>query len=77
MLYRLRPCPAAAQITDLRTLSNRADLISGNDALVEVVLATGTQPSAVRVSLNGADVTSAFAARNGRFTGLVTGLKLG
>lgn len=57
---------------EIKVLSNRADLISGGDALVEVV------PSATKVELNGKDITSAFALRpNGRYMGLVTGLALG
>ena len=59
-------------------LSNRADLVSGGNALVEVVLPNRIDPSTVRVSLNGQDVTSAFAVRsNGSFEGLVTGLDVG
>jgi hypothetical protein len=60
-------------------LSNRADLISGGDALVEVVLPARVDPSTVSVTLNGStDVTSDFAVRSdGRFVGLVTGLKVG
>jgi hypothetical protein len=57
----------------IHVLSNRADLISGGDALVEI---TGEVPT--KVTLNGADISSAFAMRpNGRFMGLVTGLALG
>ena len=44
-------------------LSNRADLISGGDALVEVVLPDKTDPASVKVTLNGSDITSAFAVR--------------
>jgi hypothetical protein len=53
---------------EIKVLSNRAALVSGGDALVEVV------PGATRVKLNGEDITSAFAVRpNGRYIGLVTG----
>jgi len=65
---------------DLRIdiLSNRADLVSGGDALVQVVLPDRLSPSRVRVDLNGQDVTSSFAVRpDGRFEGLVTGLLAG
>jgi hypothetical protein len=56
----------------IKVLSNRADLISGGDALVEIVGAGGP------VALNGTDVTSAFMARpDGRFLGVVTGLSPG
>jgi hypothetical protein len=56
-------------------LSNRADLISGGDALVEIVLPQGVSASTIRVDDDGRDVTSAFAVRpNGKFEGLVSGL---
>jgi hypothetical protein len=59
-------------------LSNRADLISGGDALVEVHLPRGVSPSSVRVDVDGRDVTSSFAVRpDGRFLGVVTGLTVG
>ena len=63
----------------IRTLSNRADLISGGDALVEIVLPRRrTEASKIRVELNGRDVTHEFATRaDGRFLGLVKGLVLG
>src|SRR5215468_1174764 len=40
-------------------LSNRADLISGGDALVQVVAPDKADPASLRVSLNGTDITSA------------------
>jgi len=56
-------------------LSNRADLISGADALVEVVLSSGSFSSIAGVDVDGRHVTSAFAVRtDGRYVGLVTGL---
>ena len=62
----------------IKTLSNRADLVSGGDALVEVVLPKGAVPSRVRVTLNGGDISGSFAVRaNGRFEGLVTALRDG
>src|SRR3954447_24263811 len=73
--------PTAALAGDapvIQVLSNRADLISGDDALVAVALPDGADPSAVKMRLNGDDVTSAFALRaNGRYEGLVTGLAIG
>jgi len=61
---------------EIVTLSNRADLISGGDALVEVRVPKQVSLSAVKVKLNGHDITSSFktnaAARTLR--GLVTGL---
>src|SRR2546425_4385517 len=68
--------PRAATALDalqIKVLSNRADLISGGDALVEIVLPAKVLPTTVRVSAGGRDVTSVFALRsNGRFMGLVT-----
>ena len=59
----------------IKTLSNRADLISGGDAYVEIVLPKGQLASALRVQLNGRDVRTAFAVRaKGRMLGVVTGL---
>ena len=61
-------------IRQITVLSNRADLISGGDALVAIDLGR-SRASSIRVTLNGSDVTSAFAVRpNGRYEGLVTGL---
>src|SRR5690348_3863047 len=52
-------------------LSNRADLISGGDALVAV---SGRFD---RLTLNGADVTSELAWQRGRLVGVVDGLRVG
>jgi hypothetical protein len=62
----------------VKILSNRADLISGGDALVAVALPRGTDPNSVKVSVGGLDVTSEFAMRpNGSYEGFVTGLQPG
>ncbi len=64
----------------LKVLSNRADMVSGGDALVEVVLPAGVAASALTVNVGGRDVTAQFAARStssGRIIGLVTGLATG
>ena len=62
----------------VKVLSNRADLISGGDALVEVVLPAGTSPSLVVMTLNGQDVSRQFAMReNGRYMAQLSGLALG
>lgn len=67
-----------ARAAVIEVLSNRADMISGDDALVEVVFPDGADPAAAKVLLNGADVSAAFALRpNGRYLGLLTGLRLG
>ena len=61
---------------EIRTLSNRADLISDGDALIEVTAPPGTINSGVlKVTSNGADVTSAFTpSAKGTLMGVVTGL---
>ena len=73
------PAPSpAVPAPGIAVLSNRADLISGGDALVEITLPDGVNPSDVSVSAGANDVTSSFATRpNGRFMGMLTGLPLG
>ena len=62
----------------VEVLSNRADLVSGGDALVSVPLPTGVDPRRVRVLLGDRDVTDRFAVRpNGQFQGLLDGLAVG
>src|SRR4029077_9945700 len=69
---------SASAAPEIVVLSNRADLISGGDALVEIKWPAGTNFAATLVSLNGVSIRPAFAMRpNGRFIGLVTGLKNG
>lgn len=66
----------AADEMEIRVLSNRADLISGGDALVEIVLPAGFDAAAV--VLNDSDVSGSFAVRpGGRIVGLVSGLAEG
>ncbi len=63
---------------EIRTLNARADLVSGGDALVQLVLPAGAPTTGLKVDVDGVDVSSAFALRaDGRITGLVTGLKVG
>ncbi len=69
--------PAAGAV-QIKVLSNRADLISGGDALVEILMGSGVNAAGLRVELDGRDVSGAFALRpDGRFTGLVSGLEEG
>lgn len=69
---------AGDAVRGIEVLSNRADLISGGDALVAVELAPGTNLAGVHVTLNGADVTSRFALRpDGSYAALLTGLAQG
>jgi hypothetical protein len=68
----------AAGSLSVRVLSDRANLISGDEVLSTVVLPGGLDPTSVTVTLNGTPVTSQFAMRpNGSFEGLVTGLQPG
>ena len=69
------PPPGALQI---KSLSNRADLISGGDVLVEIVIPAGSPTSGLHVMAGSVDVSAAFASRaGGRTTGLITGLAAG
>jgi hypothetical protein len=60
----------------IEVVSGRADLVTGGDALIRV---TGARkPSELRVTVGNRDVTRDFAVRaNGRYEGLVTGLRTG
>ena len=66
-----RPVPASKLVT-IRVLSNRADLISGGEALVGVFLPAGVDPATVTVTLDGRDVTRDFEP--GRLAGLMQGV---
>src|SRR5947209_6666212 len=69
---------AQAGTLSIHVLSDRADAISGGDALVSVSIPHGIPPSSVTVSLGSTDVTSDFAQRpNGSYEGLVSGLAVG
>src|SRR6185295_7257092 len=62
----------------IKVVSNRADLISGDEVLIDVVPPAGTEASAIAVTLNDTDVTSQFSpTAQGTLRGLVTGLLLG
>ena len=65
--------PSAHAAISIETLSNRADLISGGDAL----LAISGAGEGLQVHVNGHDVTDRFAREGERFVGLVDGLDLG
>lgn len=70
--------PPAPSTMKIRTLSNRADMISDGDAYVEIVMPEGASALDLKVDLDGNDVSSAFALRdNGRVLGTVTGLRVG
>jgi hypothetical protein len=64
----------------LRVVSSPAQYVSGGDARVEVVVPPVIPFAAVRVTLNGVDVTSAFGPDpegNHQLEGVVTGLREG
>jgi hypothetical protein len=78
--------PSQAANHDILILSNRADLISGGDALVELVAPFGIKRAIavggnvrIEADLDGVPLPkSTFALRpDGRLYGLVTGLKVG
>jgi hypothetical protein len=64
---------------EIRTLSNRADLISDGDALVEVRVPKNVPLKNVTLTLNGANVDAAFTANEtaGTFRGVLRGLHTG
>jgi hypothetical protein len=63
----------------LTAVSNRADKVSGGDALVRVGLPADSTASSIAVRRNGVDVTRAFRPHGGEgvLLGLVTGLEIG
>jgi hypothetical protein len=66
------------QGTSIQTLNNRADLVSGGSALVQINLPAQADSAQLTVTLNNVDVTSAFSRQSdGRILGLVGGLKTG
>jgi hypothetical protein len=75
--------PEAAQLPpfnfEIRTLSNRADLVSDGDVLVEVQAPKTVPMDKVKLILNGVDITASFVAdaATRKFRGLVTGLVVG
>jgi hypothetical protein len=64
---------------DIRTLSSRADMVSGGEVLVQIEVPSLVRLSDVRVDLNGRDVTNAFRrGQVGRsMVGLLKGLAVG
>ena len=64
---------------EIKTLSNRADLISDGDALVEVQVPKNVPMKKVTLTLNGANVNAAFVADEDARTmrGVLSGLVLG
>src|SRR5215831_7667605 len=72
LAFGLWSCSGSSNQLTIKTLSNRADLISSGEALDEIVLHPGTSASGLKVDLSGYDVSDAFAMRaNGRVIGLI------
>ena len=68
----------SGEVVTVRVLSDRADLVTGGDALVEVTVPSDADVTTLAVDVDGRDVTAAFAVRSdGRYLGLITGLSLG
>lgn len=60
------------------SLSQRADLITGGEALVRIVVPAAVRRSSLRITDGRRDVSAVFAPRRGGvFEGLVTGIPLG
>ena len=69
---------AANRPIQIRTLSNRADLISDGNALVAIRLPRGADARELKVTAGGRDVSDAFTHRvDGSIEGVVGGLTLG
>src|SRR5437762_5137070 len=62
----------------IQVLSNRADLISGGEAYVEITEPADHHADHLQVLLDGKDISQTFARRdNGRILGLVEGMSNG
>src|SRR6185503_17594084 len=70
---------AASGQFEILTLSNRADFISGGDALVEVRVPQSAPLQHVTLWLNGLNVTDTFSTDTATRTmrGVLTGLQVG
>ena len=65
LIVALSSAAAAPAAVHIKTLSNRADLISAGDVLVRVT-APAAKLGALKITAHGRDVTSAFAPRGPR-----------
>ena len=64
-----------ADPVEIRTTSNRADMVSGGDVTLQIVLPAGGRTDGLRVDVGGRDVSSAFRLQaDGTYRGVVTGL---
>jgi hypothetical protein len=68
---------ATSDVVTIEVLSGRGDLVTGDDALVQVTVPAGSDPADVRMATGGRDVSDAFVERDGQLLGVVTGLTSG
>lgn len=71
------PPPPATGALQVATLSSKSEYVSGGSTLVQVTVPATMNPASVKVTLNGADVTSSFKpvdANARTLRGLVVGL---
>jgi hypothetical protein len=63
----------------IRTLSSRADLVSGGDTLIAIAVPAGTRPDHLAVVVNGKDVAGRLTvdATSGEYRGVIDGLTIG
>lgn len=67
-----------ADPVQINATSNRADMVSGGDVTLEIVLPSGGSTQNLKVDVGGRDVSSAFRLQaNGNYKGVVTGLAVG
>jgi hypothetical protein len=72
------PAGTAPPALQIKTLSNRADMISGGDVLVEIILPAGSTDTTLHVTAGIRDVSSSFVRRaGGRIIGLIDALDTG
>jgi len=66
-------------LLEIRTLSSRAEFVSGGDALIEVRAPAGTPIAQLTLALNGKDVTGALKndPATGSYRGVVEGMTIG
>src|SRR5688572_9825301 len=64
---------------EIRTLSSRADLVSGGDTLIAVKLPPGTKADQLTVTLNGKDMMPRLSldTASGEYRGVIDGLAVG
>ena len=64
---------------EIRTLSSRADLVSGGDTLLAITVPPGTRGDQLTLMINGKDVTAKLVrdGESDEFRGLIDGLAIG